>query len=178
MNDAPSTLPKSLVETLPSSVGIAKSVNLMLVALDTLARELKGQERRGAIALARSFVVLHRLKDKFDDLDKAFSALFEDYKSNILPEMLDDENLPHVPLSEGFRVGISHAWRASIKKGMREEAYQWLTDNGLSNLITDTVNSSSLAAAAKYEAEENNIDFPEKLFSVARIPTTSVTRTK
>lgn len=178
MTDAPATLPKSLIETLPTSVVLAKLVNEALAALTKLRLNLEVSRRRGAVSSARSFVVLHRLKDKLEELDKTFSALYEQYKKEVLPELFEDEGITSLPLAEGFRVGIRGDFRASIREGKREEAYAWLKQNGLSNLITDTVNSSSLSAAARYESEENGKDFPEALFNVAIIPTTSVTKTK
>ena len=46
------------------------------------------------------------------------------------------------------------------------------------SLVTETVNSSTLSAAAKFELEEHGREFPEELFNVALVPTTSVTATK
>ena len=174
----PATLPKSLVETLPSSGGIAAEINDLTFSLGRLRKELDKQRKRGAIASARSFVVLHRLKDKFEALDKAFSALYQEFKSQVLPEIFESEGITSLPLAEGYRVGIRHDTRASIRKGMKDAAYAWLRENGLDDLVTETVNSSTLSAAAEFELEEHCREFPEDLFNVVLVPTTSVTVTR
>lgn len=178
MSDAPVTLPKSLIDTLPGSSDVAIAINELSTMIETLATRLQKARERGAIPLARAFVVMHRLKDKLDSLDKQFSTLYEPYKTTIIPEMFEAENITSLPLSEGFRVGVSQNFRASIRKDCKEDAYKWLRENGLGDLITDTVNASSLSAAAKYELEENGIEFPEAMFNVAIVPNTSVTVTK
>jgi hypothetical protein len=179
MNDTttPATLPKSLVDTLPSSAGIAKQIDVLVAALVALDREMLAQCKKGAVPAARSFVVLRRLKDKFEGLDKSFKALYTQYAVERIPELFEAEGVPHVPLAEGYRVGVSNKFYASIKEGMRDKGWAWLKKHGLSALITETVNSSSLSAAIKHEIEENNLEPPADLFTTAWVPNTSVTKT-
>lgn len=172
-------LPATIVAALPSSRKFSEQLDaLYKVLANELAPELAKAREAGAVNLARAFVAFHRLNDKLDALDKAFEATFADLKGVVIPAAFEAEGLPNVPLSEGYRVGIAHNFRASIKEGMRSEAYQWLRENGLGDLITTTVNASTLSAAAKHRLEEDNKDFPEELFSVAIMLNTSVTTTK
>lgn len=182
MNDtsteSPAVLPASLVAALPiaKEVIINLSINLDLVKL--LERDMEDAHKQGAIGLARAFVVLHRLKGIRDGIDKAFSALFENYKNVVLPEALEAEGVTSLPLAEGYRVGVSATTRASIKPDKKEEAYDWLRANGLGDIITPVVNASTLSGAARHMMEEDNQELPADLFSVALMTTTSVTATR
>jgi len=130
-----------------------------------------------AIEVARAFVKLRHLKDRTEAVAKAISIAYEQIKTTTLPEAFDMAGVPSVNLEEGFRVTVSHKLYASIKKDMKEAALEWLRANDLGDLISPTVNASTLSAVAKTMGEENRELDPE-LFSVAIVPNTSVTPVK
>lgn len=175
------TLPKSLASALPAAVEIMKHV----AAIEALALPLEAQMTRaksaGAISLARSFVVLHRLREALlsDEKNrfKPIGALFRKYAEQELPALFEQDGVENVPLAEGFRVGISHPFRASIKKDQKDKAYAWLRANGLGDLIASTVNASSLAAALKVKMEDENKEAPEEIFTAGYLPAATVTKT-
>lgn len=169
------TLPRSLVDTLPSSAQVAHDIRVLTDTIAKLTKEADKASKKGAINMARAFVVLHRLKAMLDELDKAYSTLFERYKTQVLPELFEAEGVTSLPLAEGFRVGVNYAWRASIREGMRDKAFNWLRTNGFEDLISSTVNSSTLSAAAKHAQTEDNKEFPTDIFNVAQVPGASVT---
>lgn len=172
-------LPATIVAALPSSAKFAKALDALYKALASeIAPQLVDARKDGAVSLARAFVAFHRLNDKLDAVCKAFEAQFAKLKGEVIPAAFEAEGVPNVSLSEGFRVGIAHNFRASIKEGMKDKAYHWLRANGMGDLITSTVNSSTLSAAAKHRTEDENKDMPEDLFTVAIMPNTSVTQTK
>lgn len=169
---------KEATPVLPSVGTINKSLYDIRVLLEgDLVKEVMEAENSGPIEFARAFVALRTLKDQIEESLKPFSTLFEDVKGTRLPGKFDAAGIPTVNLDEGFRVTVSHSVRASIKGATKPEAYKWLRDNGLGDLVTETVNSSTLSAVAKSMAEENRELDPE-LFSVAIMPNTSVTKTK
>lgn len=181
MNDEvkiPAALPKSYLDRLPGAVQTSQAISILTAALEKLSKELEGSAKLGAISAAKSFVVLRRLKDKVEQFETAFQTVFDRYQKEIIPELFEAEGVTSLPLAEGFRVGISNKFYASIKKDQRDAAWKWLRKHGLSELITETVNSSSLSAAIKHEVEENNLEPPEDLFTTAYVPNTSVTVTK
>jgi len=137
----------------------------------------KIRENGDIVDMARAFVVAHRLQSFIDEAAKAYNKLFELYKTKYMPEALEAAGVTHVPLSEGFRIGMSARTWASVNKDQRDAAYEWLRNNGLGDLIQPTINASTLSAAAKAMLEENR-ELPEDLFKVAVVPTTSVTATK
>ena len=139
--------------------------------LDLCIKNVEGD----AIEFARAFVVLRQLKDKIDEAIKPFDKLFEDVKTVRLPAVFDLAGVPTVNLDEGYRVTVAYNTRASIKGGQKDAAFQWLRDNGLGDIVSETVNSSTLSAVAKSMVEENRELNPD-LFNVHVLPTTSVTK--
>ncbi len=158
---------KSTLITLSETESQLKSlVNLIKAELDT-----------GAIDLARNFIALRSVVDRLDEIVDPVSKLYEHMKIQSLPEVFDRHGVPSVSLDEGFRVTVSHTVRASIRKDQKDEAYKWLKDNGLGDIVTETVNSSTLSAVARTMAEDNK-ELDERLFNVAVIPNTSIISTK
>lgn len=170
-------LPPSLIQALPVSKMIVRHLAAMTGEIAQLERELNAAKLMGAVPLARAFVVFHRVMEKLDHDLKPLSKLFEQCKYQTIPETFEQEGVPSVALAEGYRVGTAIQTRASIRKGMKDEAYQWLRENGLGDLITATVNASTLSSAARTMLEDDNIEMPDRLFNVARMTTTSVTKT-
>ena len=145
-------------------------------ALDTMQKEL-AEFDGNSIETARTFVALRQVKDEAEDIYKSINKSYEIWKGERLPNVFDAEGVPTVNLDEGFRVTVSHKVYASIKKDCKGAAYQWLRDNNLGDIITDTVNSSTLSAVAKAEMEANRELNPD-YFNIHVTPSTSVTKTK
>lgn len=175
---AAETLPKSIIDALPSALEAAKLLNELSKLLPKLEREIKKAAKDGATPMARAFVALHRLDAKLEDFDKQFGKFFQKTKTEDVPRVLDTEGVDFVPLAEGFRVGTSSQLYVSIKKDFKLEAWNWLKRNDLGDLITETINASTLSAAARKLREDKNIDLPEEFFTVVDLNNTSVTVTK
>ena len=172
-----SSLPATLVAAVPSAARAAKALIAFEEALVGIEAEMRAAEKAGSIQTARAFAVLHFLQGRFDDRAKLLSGLFQHYKNVVLPDMFDQEGITNVPLTEGFRVGVSYSLYASIVAGKKDEAYNWLRDNDLGDLIVEAVNSSSLSGVARAWREENR-DLPDSLFNTKEVGNTSVTKTK
>lgn len=178
------TLPRSLVAALPVSTVIMYHVGEIEKLLPQLEKELSVAAKGGAVSLARAYVTLRTMSDrmklrlKITDSGRPFGATIERHNTEVIPQSFEQAGVPHVVLDEGYRVGVSMTFRASIIADKKAEAYDWLRNNGLPDIITQTVNASTLSAAVKKEVEEKNREFPEDLFKVATVPTVSVTQTK
>lgn len=169
------TLPASIVKALPSSAAFMRHMSATEAEIRHIQSELAKARKGGAVAMARAFVALHRLIERTDGILKPVYDTFNEYKTQHIPALFEQEDVPNVPLNEGFRVGVSHKFVASIKTGEKDRAYQWLRENGLGDLIQGTVNSSSLTASAKSLMEEKNVELPSELFNTGFVPNTSVT---
>jgi hypothetical protein len=58
---------------------------------------------------------------------------------------------------------------------MKEAAFEWLRENGLGELITETVNASTLSAQARKMLEDGT-ELDADIFNVSVFPTTSITK--
>lgn len=171
-------LPNTLFAHVPSALAVIETLTHLGTAIGMLEKELYQAQQKGTTALARSFVVLHNLHGRIDEVSKGFSAIFQGYKVGVLPAAFEQEGVPHVPLDEGYRVGVSSTLYASIIGGQKDAAMAWLKKNGLGDLIQESINSSSLSATARNLREEQNIDLPGDIFKCTDVHNTSVTRTK
>lgn len=170
------TKEKTIAPSLPCGPGFTQ----VLANLDTriefnLRPELMAAENLDAVGVARAFLNLRDIKDDMDAVQKKVSALYEEWKTVKVPEKFEQQGVPNINLEEGARVGVSHKVYASINKDKKEGAYEWLRQNDLGDLITETVNTSTLSAVAKGMAEENKELSPE-FFNVAVVPNTNVVR--
>lgn len=132
--------------------------------------------------LAAAFIAVRQLSEALDEALKPMNTLLASIKNQMIPQLFDDQKTKTVSVEVNgvwYRVSVSEVLRASIKASedgsIKEKAYQWLRDNGLDELITETVNASTLAATAKSLLEEGKELDPD-LFAVAVMPNTSVTK--
>lgn len=164
--------------SLKASAEEARIVTETLInCLTELTTDVAETESQGVVEFTRAFVTLRQIKDLIEESLKPFDKFYEEVKGIKLPAAFEAHGVPTVTLEEGYRVTVAYNVRASVKGGQRDAAYQWLRDNGLGDIITDTVNASTLSALARSMAEENK-ELDTELFTVAILPTTSVTKTK
>lgn len=172
----PTHLAPSLINVLPASSALMAAARDIAEWLPQLERQYTDAKKGGAVQMARAYVVLHRLKSRIDEILKPLDALVKTAKEADVPEAFDSEGVPTITLEEGFRITVAIRTLASIKPGQKEAAIEWLNNNEKGDIIQETINASTLSALAK-ELGADNIDLPEDIFTVARIPNTSVTQT-
>ncbi len=76
---------------------------------------------------------------------------------------------------DGYRYVATETLRASVNKDHKSEAYDWLRANELGDLIIETVNASTLSAAAKVQREAG-YGLDQDLFNVYDQPNLSITK--
>lgn len=175
---APSTLPASIVNAAPAAAEMMQHIVAVSRLIPELEKQLARAEKNGAVAMARAFVVFHRLVTRHGELLKPLADLFEDYKGRRIPALFEQEGVPNVPLAEGYRVQQSSRFYASIIAEKKNEAFAWLRDNGLGDIVAETVNAQTLSASAKVLRDDKNIELPDEFFKTADVPNTSVVSTK
>lgn len=176
-------LPKSLTQIVPTAAKIVKLADDIAKLLPSIQREMKAAEHKGAIPLARAFVVLHRLNEVVGEKLAPFAKIVSEFKDASCPEALEAAGITSVPLDEGYRVGVSYNMRVSMKgdnktaegQALRAKAMAYIRKH-YPDVISETVNASTLSSLARDLAEANK-ELPEELFNVAYMPTTSVTGT-
>ncbi len=171
-------LPPSLISALPVAKELVMHSDRIAALTKKLQTDMTAARRNGATALARAYVVFKRAVEKLEADLKPLDALFKSYKDELVPETLDDEGVTNVPLAEGFRVGTSLVFRASIREGKKTEAYAWLRKNKHADIIAEAVNASTLSSVAGELLKDHCLELPGDLFNVAIMNNTSVTSTK
>ena len=59
--------------------------------------------------------------------------------SEVIPTMMQEMNISTLKLADGTSVEVNHVYGASIPADKKEEAYKWLRENGLGDLIKNEV---------------------------------------
>lgn len=174
-------LPRSLLDIVPSADPMFAEIFPGLAkGLKELAAELDGVRRGGgALKLARAFVVLHRIEETFKLFagSTGVSGLITPYKSEHMPKAYEDEGVNKtLALDEGYRVTVSASMKVSLPAENREKGFEWLRENNLGDLITETVNAQTLTSTANTLLEEQGLELPGDIFSVHMVNNTSVTK--
>ena len=60
--------------------------------------------------------------------------------SEVIPTMMQEMNISTLKLADGTSVEVKPVYGASIPADKKEEAYKWLRENGLGDLIKNEVN--------------------------------------
>jgi hypothetical protein len=126
--------------------------------------------------LLRNMAALRNFCDRLSNLTKEAKALLDNYKKNIVPTLFEDRGIGPIVV-DSVRYSVSTSSRTSIPAEDKLDAYQWLRDNGLEDLITETVNASTLSATAKTLLEEG-IELPSEFFTYYTFNNTSMTSVK
>lgn len=173
-------LPKSIVDALPASIEIFKYLHAANQLIQqSLIEQLAEAERGGAVNLARAFVALHRLHDHVEAFEKAFSKVFERYKTDRVPGALEDEGTKNVPLVESFRVQTGVRLYVSVRSGMLPEAIEFCeATNNLRDIVARTINANTLASAVGEQMRETSIEPPRRIFALSYKSTAKVVAIK
>jgi hypothetical protein len=111
-------------------------------------------------------------------LKKHINRLRDQVGSQWLVEAMDESGLTTINTKAGYRVTQSQRLFASVKGDQKDDAYDWLRNNGLDSLITQTVNAQTLSSAFKSMIEDENKEPPEDYFNYAYKPILQVTKAK
>ena len=97
--------------------------------------------------IAQQCIKLKEKEDEIAELEdklKAKKAEADAISSRVIPELLQEQGLQEIKLSDGSKVSVKKEFRATLPKDdlRRESAYQWLRDQGLGDIIKNNVTVS------------------------------------
>lgn len=174
-------VPQSIVNELPCCRWWFEVMFALLESgLPVLKVELENAARRDHVSFARAFVAFYKLRQQAMEIFNKEEGSFHELWKRTCEEMgkaIEGAGTTNVPLTEGIRVQSSNTTRASIKEGQKDKAYAWLRQNGYGDLVSVTVNSSSLSSLAGDLIKENQ-QLPEQYFNLYYQPVISVTKIK
>ena len=82
-----------------------------------------------------------QIKDKEDELKKLKDTA-DELSNNVIPTMMTEMNVSTLKLADGSAVEVKPVYGASIPVAKKEEAFNWLRENGLGDLIKNEVTVS------------------------------------
>ena len=92
--------------------------------------------------LSDQVVKLKNLEDELANKEKELKELkrkVELVSGEVIPTMMQEMNISTLKLADGTSVEVKPVYGASILVAKREEAFKWLRDNGLGDLIKNEV---------------------------------------
>tara|TARA_R110000751_G_scaffold196938_1_gene302114 strand:- start:348 stop:803 length:456 start_codon:yes stop_codon:yes gene_type:complete len=144
--------------------------------LDDMKLDAANAQSLDVEEMLRNMAATRRISDKVAELSKGYKALLDNYKKIIVPAFFQERGIGPIVV-DAMRFSVSTSSRTSIPAKNKPAAYQWLRDNGLEDLITETVNSGTLSATGK-SLLEDGIEMPGELFEYYAFENTSMTKIK
>ena len=142
---------------------------------DALVETLESVGPRDVLAPAAThYKELADLEDFIERLRVRVYHIKNHYAMRILPDLFFNASTDRVVTLNGYTVSKADDISVSIPKDNRDQAYQWLADNGYEDIITTTVNSSTLKATVKAIESQNRPLPPDDIFNITRLPKYSV----
>ena len=98
-----------------------------------------------AKSLSDQVVKLKNLEDELEEKEKELKELkrhIELVSGEVIPTMMQEMNISTLKLADGSSVEVKPVYGASISVAKKEEAYTWLRENGLGDLIKNEITVS------------------------------------
>jgi hypothetical protein len=100
----------------------------------------------------------------------------EHLRFTVLPTLFEQNSVKNVTTLNGYRIAIDTSdISVSVPPENKGLAYDWLHDQGYGDIITSTINSSTLKATIKSMLREN-MPVPEDVFKITPYVKLSVTK--
>jgi len=122
----------------------------------------------------------NKLKDNIEALKlvtTALSRMYDIIRKNKLPELMFKQNVKGISIAGVGKISLVDDVYTSVKSDMQKAAFEWLSDNGHSELIRKTVHPSSLKALIKSKIEGGE-EIPEDMFSVYKFTYSRINQEK
>jgi hypothetical protein len=125
-----------------------------------------------AKSLSDQVIKLRNLEDKISLAENNLKKLQEEadiLSGDVIPTMMQEMNIKSIKLEDGSAVEVKPIYGASISAERKEEAFNWLRENGLGDLIKNEVtvsfgrNEDNKAIAYANLAAENGYQPSQKL---------------
>ena len=98
-----------------------------------------------AKSLSDQVVKLKQLEDELVEKEEELKELkrhIELVSGEVIPTMMQEMNISTLKLADGSSVEVKPVYGASITSAKKEEAYTWLRENGLGDLIKNEITVS------------------------------------
>ena len=107
--------------------------------------QLKSSSDKDKSSLAEQVDKLQKLEDKIKEVEENLKNLKQQadtLSGEVIPTMMTEMNISTMKLADGSAVEVKPVYGASIPIAKKEEAFNWLRENGLGDLIKNEVTVS------------------------------------
>jgi hypothetical protein len=162
-NDAPDVAELNEAELL------INSIYQTLVEMDRMVTQLGEIGPKSMLAPAAThYKNVVDLEDAIDKLRIRVYHIYNGYAFHVLPDLFKMSSVTTTQTLNGYNITIADDMNVSIPPESKMEAYDWLANNGYGDIITNTINSSTLKATIK-GMYKDGIVVPEDVFKVSPI---------
>lgn len=112
---------------------------------------------------------------KHEDALKLLKAQRDHIQIHVLPTKMDAEGMQTVNVRDIGRLSCTTQLRVSTPAGKKFELQDWLKTNGYTELVSETVNSSTLKAFVA-ECIREGRDYPEELLNITSFDRVTLTK--
>jgi hypothetical protein len=171
-------------EKLPPDVAELRDAEFCIkrvyVVLEDMRKEIEHLKSLGpSTVLAPTATHYKNLVDLEDAIQAVKAQVFhmkESLRFTVLPGLFEQNSVKSVTTLNGYRIAIDMSdISVSVPPENKGKAYDWLTENGYGDIITSTINSSTLKATVKNMLKEN-MPVPEDVFKISPYVKLSVTK--
>lgn len=152
------------------------SLNAALEQIDEFVNETF---KKGKLPLPKMVEAYYKIKSFHEDMTERLQHLGkvkQHIAMTVLPEFFRNNAVSSVTVdSIGYRATISARLMAGIVSGKKEEAIEWLKENGLADIVQEQVNAQTLSKVAK-DLVEDAKELPEELFKTHMVDNISLTK--
>lgn len=130
------------------------------------------------LKLTELIVRMHEIQGKKDRLEaqvKDLNKHFDFLRITKIPAQMEEDGIDRINVTGVGRVSLTADMHVSIKAEKKSDFYQWLRDNGRSDLIAETVNPSTLKATVKNMVKTGEA-YPDELLNVSPFTRASITK--
>ena len=117
------------------------SINLEEDKVDSLANVQTNDIKQ----LSEQVIKLRNLEDKLAKQEEELKKTKKDVEvlsGDVIPTMMTEMNISKFSLEDGAGVEVKPVYGASIPKAKEEEAFNWLRNNGLGDVIKNMITVS------------------------------------
>lgn len=126
--------------------------------------------------LAAAATYYKALSDLNEDLKEIYKPVYHQmnhYQQTVLPDLFRFNLVTTTKTLYGHTVTMSEDFNVSIPANKKEDAYEWLYKNGYGDIVSTTINSSTLKATIKV-INETALPVPGDIFKISNYVKMSV----
>jgi hypothetical protein len=137
---------------------------------DTVEPQLIGM---GAVETARFMSELMQANEAAEELKSTIGKVYDWVRTAAVPEKMDEEGLELLRIEGVGRVSLTSDVNVAVID--KDESFKWLESSGHGDMITETVNASSLKALLRRLIRDGK-EIPEAIYRVTPFTRASITK--